>query len=93
VGLWPGIAWRVTLAFGVTSTGEVQQGPVASVSLVFGWQVSSDYLFGIDLFNHGFYREAHETWEHCGTLSGFMFRRNSNLGRRSSAFADSLAPG
>lgn len=27
------------------------------------WNESSDYLFGIDLFNHGFYWEAHETWE------------------------------
>jgi len=41
------------------SLGEVQQGPVASVSLVSGWRVSSDYLFGIDLFNHGFCWEAH----------------------------------
>lgn len=27
------------------------------------WKHSSDYLFAIDLFNHGFYWEAHETWE------------------------------
>ena len=45
------------------SQGEVQQGPVASISLVFGWRGCPDYLFGIDLFNHGFYWEAHETWE------------------------------
>lgn len=24
---------------------------------------SNDYLFGIDLFNHGYYWEAHEVWE------------------------------
>ncbi len=35
----------------------------APVSLASDWKNSSDYLFGIDLFNHGFYWEAHETWE------------------------------
>jgi len=33
------------------------------------------------------------TKQPCGTLSGFVFGRNDNLGRRSSAFANSLAPG
>lgn len=32
-------------------------------SIVSEWMQSSDYLFGIDLFNHGFYWEAHELWE------------------------------
>ena len=27
------------------------------------WTMSRDYLFGIDLFNHGYYWEAHEAWE------------------------------
>jgi hypothetical protein len=27
------------------------------------WQESEEYLFGIDLFNHGYYWEAHEAWE------------------------------
>ena len=27
------------------------------------WQSCEDYLYGLDLFNHGFYWEAHETWE------------------------------
>ncbi len=27
------------------------------------WATSSDYLFGCDLFNHGYYWEAHEAWE------------------------------
>jgi predicted metal-dependent hydrolase len=27
------------------------------------WRASRDYLYGIDLFNHGFYWEAHEAWE------------------------------
>lgn len=35
----------------------------APVSLASDWKPASDYLFGIDLFNHGFYWEAHETWE------------------------------
>lgn len=27
------------------------------------WHACRDYLYGIDLFNHGFYWEAHEAWE------------------------------
>lgn len=27
------------------------------------WQSSRDYLYGLDLFNHGYYWEAHEVWE------------------------------
>lgn len=27
------------------------------------WQASRAYLYGCDLFNHGFYWEAHEVWE------------------------------
>jgi predicted metal-dependent hydrolase len=27
------------------------------------WRASRDYLFGCDLFNHGYYWEAHEVWE------------------------------
>ena len=27
------------------------------------WQRSSDYLFGCDLYNHGYWWEAHEAWE------------------------------
>lgn len=27
------------------------------------WRACGDYLYGIDLFNHGFYWEAHEAWE------------------------------
>jgi uncharacterized protein len=27
------------------------------------WQASPGYLEGVDFFNHGFYWEAHETWE------------------------------
>ncbi len=27
------------------------------------WNENEAYLYGIDLFNHGFYYEAHEVWE------------------------------
>src|SRR5947208_16103799 len=27
------------------------------------WEDCRDYLFGLDLFNHGFRWEAHEAWE------------------------------
>ena len=27
------------------------------------WRACEDYLYGIDLFNHGYYWEAHEAWE------------------------------
>ena len=27
------------------------------------WQDSVEYLWGLDLFNHGYYWEAHESWE------------------------------
>ena len=27
------------------------------------WRACDDYLYGIDLFNHGYYWEAHEAWE------------------------------
>lgn len=27
------------------------------------WRESEDYLFGVDLYNHGFLWEAHEAWE------------------------------
>jgi len=27
------------------------------------WRASADFLYGVDLFNHGYYWEAHEAWE------------------------------
>src|SRR5512147_3198710 len=43
------------------------------------WQASRDYLFGCDLFNHGYYWEAHEVWEglwkacgRSGTTADFL---------------------
>ena len=34
------------------------------------WRACRDYLYGIDLFNHGFYWEAHEAWEGLWVASG-----------------------
>ena len=34
------------------------------------WRESEDYLFGIDLFNHGYYWEAHEAWEGLWVAAG-----------------------
>ena len=34
------------------------------------WQDSTAYLYGVDLFNHGFYWEAHEAWESLWHAAG-----------------------
>jgi predicted metal-dependent hydrolase len=34
------------------------------------WRACHDYLYGIDLFNHGFYWEAHEAWEGLWVVCG-----------------------
>ncbi|MCH2115742.1 MAG: DUF309 domain-containing protein [Pirellulales bacterium] len=34
------------------------------------WQQSPDYLYGIDLLNHGYYWEAHEAWETLWLVAG-----------------------
>ena len=34
------------------------------------WQKCRHYLFGIDLFNHGYYWEAHEAWEALWHMAG-----------------------
>jgi hypothetical protein len=34
------------------------------------WSNSSAYLYGIDLFNHGYYWEAHEAWEGLWLAAG-----------------------
>ena len=34
------------------------------------WRDSEEYLFGIDLFNHGYYWEAHESWESLWLAAG-----------------------
>jgi uncharacterized protein len=34
------------------------------------WQTNRAYLYGIDLFNHGYYWEAHEAWESLWHLCG-----------------------
>lgn len=52
------------------SSGEVAQGSPAKASLLSEWRKCREYLFGIDLFNHGFYWEAHETWEQLWIACG-----------------------
>lgn len=34
------------------------------------WQESEEYLHGIDLFNHGYYWEAHDAWEALWVAAG-----------------------
>jgi uncharacterized protein len=34
------------------------------------WRTSGEYLYGVDLFNHGFYWEAHEAWESLWHAAG-----------------------
>jgi uncharacterized protein len=34
------------------------------------WQASQEYLHAIDLFNHGYYWEAHEAWEELWHAAG-----------------------
>lgn len=34
------------------------------------WHESEAYLYGIDLYNHGYWWEAHEAWEACWIAAG-----------------------
>jgi len=34
------------------------------------WQNSTEYLFGVDLFNHAYYWESHEAWESLWHVAG-----------------------
>lgn len=43
------------------SHGQQPEVPVAPDPT--NWRACPDYLYGIDLFNHGYYWEAHEAWE------------------------------
>lgn len=47
----------------------VTTGAAQPPSLV-SWPPPSDLLFGLDLFNHAFYWEAHEIWEQLWILCG-----------------------
>lgn len=35
-----------------------------------GWATCEPYLYGVDLFNHGFWWEAHEAWESVWLAAG-----------------------
>lgn len=41
------------------------------------WKSNEAYLYGIDLFNHAFYYEAHEVWEELWHFTG----RNTHEGK------------
>lgn len=41
---------------------EPDPGPLAPLDPA-RWRASREYLRGVDLFNHGYYWEAHEAWE------------------------------
>ena len=43
---------------------------VASRPCADDWRECEEYLRGIDLFNHGYYWEAHESWEAVWNASG-----------------------
>jgi predicted metal-dependent hydrolase len=43
------------------------------------WRSCRDYLYGIDLFNHGFYWEAHEAWEGLWVACGRQGTRATYL--------------
>lgn len=47
----------------------VQHEPVAPLRLD-AWRESTPYLFAVDLFNHGYYWEAHEAWESLWHAAG-----------------------
>jgi hypothetical protein len=34
------------------------------------WRETDAYLYGVDLFNHGYWWEAHESWEACWVAAG-----------------------
>lgn len=34
------------------------------------WRDCEPYLYGVDLFNHGYWWEAHEAWEACWVAAG-----------------------
>lgn len=38
-------------------------GPPAAHQSAEGWSENEEYLFGVDLYNHGYLWEAHEAWE------------------------------
>jgi hypothetical protein len=44
--------------------------PPFSVPDSTNWRECPAYVHGIDLFNHGYYWEAHEAWEGCWNAAG-----------------------
>lgn len=57
----PGRTPHPTRDPGGHSVGEAAAAPPAPDPA--DWRAAAGYLYGIDLFNHGYYWEAHEAWE------------------------------
>lgn len=55
------------------------------------WQDCHDYLYGIDLFNHGFYWEAHEAWEGLWVACGRRGQTKRHWSARSTTIGDRRA--
>lgn len=52
-------------AFAISAAGEIAVSAEARACQWqgLGWQRCDPYLYGVDLFNHAFFWEAHESWE------------------------------
>lgn len=58
-----------------SESGHSADAPVTDATLseppsLIAWPPPDDFLFGIDLFNHAFYWEAHEIWEQLWIACG-----------------------
>ncbi len=52
--------------------------PQPAELIVDDWLRCRDYLRGIDLFNHGYYWEAHEVWEGLWHTAGHRGRSRTS---------------
>ena len=66
-----GLAHPLRDARGHSYTGKPEPEPVPCPAAD-EWHQTDEYLYGIDLYNHGYFWEAHEAWEYCwrGTTKG-----------------------
>ena len=65
----PGVTPRILVQNVISEPPDL--GPLAAAPLTpENWRRHGPYLFGIDLFNEGFWWEAHEAWELPWRLSG-----------------------
>src|SRR5579872_3803933 len=52
------------------SVGTNANAPSITIGSPSEWRTCESYLWGIDLFNNGFYWEAHESWEAVWKAAG-----------------------